>query len=116
MQPRGGSGRGAPETREPGTGRVAVSQAQECGVAWEELDREELERFGKVLDRCPASLGGRTVGIVLAERLLRVRTREGNTTPLKANAAQRAFEARRGERNIVLKARQMGLLSLIHIS
>ena len=86
-----------------------MSQAQECGVAWEELDREELERFGKVLDRCPASLGGRTVGILLAERLLRVRTREGNTTPLKANAAQRAFEARRAERNIVLKARQMGL-------
>jgi hypothetical protein len=35
--------------------------------------------------------------------------REGETGPLKANKAQRAFERRRGERNIVLKARQMGL-------
>ena len=45
----------------------------------------------------------------LAEKLLLVRTREGRAAPLKANAAQRAFERRRGERNIVLKARQMGL-------
>ena len=47
--------------------------------------------------------------MALAEQLLLVRTREGWTAPLKANAAQRAFERRRGERNIVLKARQMGM-------
>jgi hypothetical protein len=47
--------------------------------------------------------------MALAEQLLRVRTREGRTAPLRANGAQRAFERRRGERNIVLKARQMGL-------
>jgi hypothetical protein len=47
--------------------------------------------------------------MALAEQLLLVRTREGRTAPLRANAAQRAFERRRGERNIVLKARQMGL-------
>jgi hypothetical protein len=46
---------------------------------------------------------------MLAEKLLLVRTREGWTAPLKANPAQRAFEMRRGERNIVLKARQLGL-------
>jgi len=75
----------------------------------EDLDAEELELYGKVLDQRPASLRGRTVGMALAEQLLLVRTREGGTAPLKANAAQRAFEWRRGERNIVLKARQMGL-------
>jgi hypothetical protein len=75
----------------------------------EELDREELERFGKILDQRPASLQGRTVGMLLAEQLLLVRTKGGRTAPLKANAAQQAFEQRRGERNIVLKARQMGL-------
>jgi hypothetical protein len=75
----------------------------------DELDREELERFGRILDQRPASLRGRTVGMALAERLLLVRTREGWTAPLKANAAQRAFERRRGARNIVLKARQMGM-------
>jgi hypothetical protein len=73
------------------------------------MDREELERFGKILDHRPMSLRGQTVGIALAESLLRVRTREGWTAPLKANAAQREFERRRGERNIVLKARQMGM-------
>jgi hypothetical protein len=83
--------------------------AEELVLCPEELDREELERFGRILDARPAILRGRTVGMALAERLLRVRTREGRTAPLKANAAQRAFEQRRGERNIVLKARQMGL-------
>jgi hypothetical protein len=47
--------------------------------------------------------------MALAEQLLLVRTRDGGTAALKANEAQAAFERRRGERNIVLKARQMGL-------
>lgn len=91
----------------------ASDEGEEELRAWipslEALGREELQRFGRILDVRPVSLGGRTVGTVLAERLLLVRTREGWTAPLKANAAQRAFERRRGERNIVLKARQMGL-------
>jgi hypothetical protein len=83
--------------------------AREWVLCLEELDAEELERFGRILDQRPVSLRGQTVGMVLAEQLLLVRTREGWTSPLKANAAQRAFERRRGERNIVLKARQLGL-------
>jgi hypothetical protein len=51
--------------------------------------------------------------MALSERLLLVRMREGWTAPLKANAAQRAFERRRGERNIVLKARQMGMTTWV---
>jgi hypothetical protein len=97
-------------------GGFVAETTEECvavGGKWllypEELDAEELARFGKILDQRPVSLRGRTVGIALAEQLLRVRTREGRTAPLKANAAQRAFEQRRGGRNIVLKARQMGL-------
>ena len=90
------------------TGECAAIE-EEWVLCPEELDREELERFGRILDARPASFRGRTVGMALAEQLLRVRTREGWTAPLKANAAQRAFELRRGERNIVLKARQMGL-------
>jgi hypothetical protein len=74
-----------------------------------ELDRDELERYGRILDKRSARLRGRTVGMALAEKLLLVRTREGWTAPLRANAVQGAFERRRGERNIVLKARQMGL-------
>jgi hypothetical protein len=86
-----------------------VVEGEELVVHPEELDAEELERYGKILDQRPGSLRGRTVGMALAEHLLLVRTREGGAAPLKANAAQRAFERRRGERNIVLKARQMGL-------
>ncbi len=78
-------------------------------AALEALNREDLEEFGRMLDQRPARLRGRTVGMALAENLLWVRTREGCPAPLKANAAQRSFERRRGQRNIVLKARQMGL-------
>jgi hypothetical protein len=89
---------------------------EECGADagdWShplrDLDREELERFGRILDRRPAILGDRTVAMALAEQLLLVRTREGQPAHLTANPAQQEFERRRGERNIVLKARQMGL-------
>lgn len=68
-----------------------------------------LTRFGKILDLQPESLGGRTVCMALAEQLLRVRTKDGSTTLLHANAAQQLFEQRRGQNNIVLKARQMGM-------
>jgi hypothetical protein len=75
----------------------------------EAMNREELEGLGRILDQRPASLRGRTVAMALAETLLLVRTREGRPAHLRANAAQRAFERRRGQRNIVLKARQMGM-------
>jgi hypothetical protein len=69
----------------------------------------ELERLGTILDKHPASLNGRSVAMLLAEQLLMVRKRDGTAAPLKLNAAQRAFEERRGKRNIILKARQMGM-------
>jgi hypothetical protein len=78
-------------------------------IAQEQIDREGLVQLGAILDFRPASLRGVTVCMALAARLLRVRTREGRTAALKANAAQQRFEQRRGQRNIVLKARQMGL-------
>ncbi|WP_348264071.1 terminase [Telmatobacter sp. DSM 110680] len=73
------------------------------------LNAEELAKFGRILDRNPQQLHGQNVVIALAENLLRVRTRSGLTRPLRANEVQRAFEMRRGQRNIVLKARQLGL-------
>ncbi len=39
--------------------------------------------------------------------------REGRPSKLKANRVQRAFENKRGQRNIVLKARQMGLTTWV---
>ncbi len=79
----------------------------------EELDRDELERFGRILDQRPRILSGRTLGMMLAEKLLVVRTREGRPGKLRANATQKEFEKHRGQRNIVLKARQMGLTTWV---
>jgi hypothetical protein len=79
----------------------------------EELDCGDLECLGKALDQHPKSLRGPTMGIALAERLLVVRTREGRPGKLQANKVQRAFENKRGQRNIVLKARQMGLTTWV---
>jgi hypothetical protein len=45
----------------------------------------------------------------LTEMLLRVRDRSGRNVRLSPNRAQLEFERRRGQRNIVLKARQMGI-------
>jgi hypothetical protein len=80
------------------------------GKKW---DRDELERWGKILDQRPKSLRGQTVGMDMAEKLLVVRTRTGRPGKLQANGVQRAFETRRGRQNIVLKARQMGLTTWV---
>ena len=42
------------------------------------------------------------------EKLLRVRTKQGEIKPLLLNRAQQAYEGRCGQKNIVLKARQAG--------
>ncbi|MEO6828524.1 MAG: terminase [Acidobacteriaceae bacterium] len=76
------------------------------------LRNDDLERLiwmGERLDFYSAEMGGETLGMRLARALLRVRNRQGRIVPLEANATQRMFEQRRGQRNIVLKARQMGI-------
>jgi hypothetical protein len=75
----------------------------------ESINAKKLVGFGGLLDRRPSQFHGRIGTIELAERLLWVRTRSGRTENLRANPVQRAFENQRGQRNIVLKARQMGL-------
>lgn len=52
---------------------------------------------------------GREALLQLAEKLLRIRNRSGEHVRLIPNRAQLEFEARRGQQNIVLKARQMGI-------
>jgi hypothetical protein len=72
-------------------------------------DAGELQELGRILDQRPPALHGDSVMQFLAETLLRVRVRDGNLKPLRANVAQRLFDRRRGQHNIVLKARQMGM-------
>src|SRR5277367_1192748 len=70
---------------------------------------EQLKRLGLMLDRPSELLEGSPAGLRLAERWLRVRDRSGRNIPLVPNRVQREYERRRGQRNIVLKARQMGI-------
>ncbi len=70
------------------------------------LDLEALMALGKRLDR---KAGRGKYREVLAESLLKVRNKSGEMVRLKANRAQREFELRCGAKNIVLKARQMGI-------
>ena len=74
---------------------------------WGAQDIEELLNIGKMLGEQPDAL------IRAAESMLRVRGRDGVIRPLQANAVQRAFERDRGQRNIVLKARQMGVTTWV---
>ena len=68
------------------------------------MGTEDLLVLGPALDQH---------GVRLAAEWLRVRDRAGRLQPLEANAAQLAFERGRGRRNIVLKARQMGVTTWV---
>ncbi|MFP5237166.1 MAG: terminase [Acidobacteriota bacterium] len=75
----------------------------------QQLDTNALASLGALLDTRPRYLRGRTLAIGLAEDWLRVRSRTGAILPLIANPVQQLFEQHRGQHNIVLKARQLGL-------
>ena len=66
-------------------------------------DLKDLLELGRRMEARPEWV------MTCAEGLLRVRDREGVERPLRANAVQQAFERERGQQNIVLKARQMGI-------
>ena len=92
----------------------------ECAIetqVWKPLlmkmRKSELVGIGQILDDPSKIAPGRTVATALAEELLMVRARDGRTVSLNANAVQEEFERRRGQRNIVLKARQMGLTTWV---
>ena len=74
---------------------------------------EELAGLGRILD-IPAPYAPITsMGAYIAEKLLKVRDRRGRWVPLKANRAQQEYDRRRGQSNIVLKARQMGITTWV---
>lgn len=68
--------------------------------------------MGGSLDR-DAPRAGALSSVGMAEELLRVRSRWGRTIPLRANPVQRSYEERRETKNIVLKARQMGITTWV---
>ena len=76
-------------------------------------DVQDLLWLGRKLGCEPPRPSGMSFGKKMSGTWLRVRDREGNLRRLVANPAQREFERRRGRRNIVLKARQMGVTTWI---
>jgi hypothetical protein len=92
---------------EPRTGELSGELSGEPG------DLGELLQLGEVFDDASAILDGRTPGVFLAETLLQVRSRNRRYVALIPNRVQQEYERQRGQRNIVLKARQLGISTWI---
>ena len=76
-------------------------------------DLAVLERLGRALDHRHPAGGDERVRDVLMRGLLKVRNKEKGLVPLVANRAQREYARNCTKRNIVLKARQMGLTTYV---
>jgi hypothetical protein len=94
-------------TEKSGELRERVSDfAAGCGT-----DRETLIWLGERLDqRLPT---GGTLRELMAKSLLKIRDKEGKICELELNAAQRRFESDCGKRNLILKARQLGMTTWV---
>lgn len=81
----------------------------------QDLDEEidSLLALGKLIRKRHKEPADRSSMVTLARALLFIRGRDGIERRLKANPVQLAFEEHRGTRNIVLKARQMGVTSWV---
>ena len=79
----------------------------------EEIGLNDLLEYGRTFDERTGGEDGESNSAKLARELLRIRDREGRESPLTANAVQAEFDRKRGARNIIVKARQMGMTTWI---
>jgi hypothetical protein len=77
----------------------------------ETADLEALLRCGQRLD-APVAGGGTLCDLLIAS-LLRVRDKQGRLVPLRPNRAQREYARLATRRNLVLKARQLGITTYV---
>lgn len=80
---------------------------------WVDNDLRLLTTLGKYLDSQPQILRGDTIRDWLIRSLLNIRSKTRGLIPLRLNRAQRKYSQRCGKRNIVLKARQLGITTYI---
>src|SRR5215469_3322271 len=73
----------------------------------DQWDLERLLGVGNAIEARPELM------VEKVAELLSVRKRDGTVVHLEANPVQIAFERARGQRNIVLKARQMGVTTWV---
>src|SRR5437763_10914108 len=83
-------------------------------------DRCLLERLGRDLNSCPnkssltAAINGTlTIQDLLIETLLKVRSKTRGLVLLSPNRAQQEYGRKCGRRNVVLKARQLGITTYV---
>ena len=69
--------------------------------------------MGRVLDERLPGLGGLSICDWLIGRLLRIRNKAGLLVPLELNESQQQISRRWKKRNIILKARQLGITTYI---
>jgi len=72
-----------------------------------------LIHLGNYLDNPVPERGGLTIRDALTEMWLKVRSKTRGLVELKANRAQREFARRCSKKNIVLKARQLGITTYV---
>jgi hypothetical protein len=73
-------------------------------------DLRVVEQFGPFLDQME---GKQTVRDLLIRKILKIRVKKGGIQYLKLNQAQQEYSRRCSKRNIVLKARQVGITTYI---
>ena len=74
---------------------------------------QDLLDFGKRFDQQTEGTREETNSVFLARDLLRIRDRSGGESALEMNRVQAEFASKRGDRNIVVKARQMGITTWV---
>ncbi len=78
-----------------------------------EQDLACLTELGQVLETRPPGLGGATVCDTLIRTLLRIRNKAGLLVPLQLNDSQQQISRKWKKRNIILKARQLGITTYV---
>src|SRR5437588_12059451 len=73
-------------------------------------DLQLVEQFGPFLDQVEH---GQSVRDLLIRKMLKIRAKKGGVKYLKLNRAQQEYSRRCSKRNIVLKARQVGITTYI---
>ncbi len=74
-------------------------------------ESELLQELGRKLDVSPGP--DENIREALMRTLLRIRDKQGKLAPLLLNRAQRDYEKQCGKKNIVLKARQLGVTTYV---
>jgi hypothetical protein len=78
------------------------------GIVWTDL--QLVEQFGPFLDHWSKE---QTIRDLLIRKMLKIRIKKGGLRYLKLNRAQQEYSRRCSKRNIVLKARQVGITTYI---